>query len=87
MNIEKNTPVFIVNGEELEELLRDIIQDEVSKIGDKLKRNPKILTRSEAAKHLKVSPNTISRYVRNGVLPNRGKGHKVMVLESDLDSL
>jgi response regulator of citrate/malate metabolism len=80
-------PVYVIDGEDLESLLRDIVKSEFAVLEDKLRTPPKILTREEAGQKIGVSKNTISKYVKSGLIPNRGIGHKILVLESDLERI
>jgi len=47
----------------------------------------KNLTREEAAKELRITPTTLSKWVRAGVIPNRGKGRKMLFKTSDIEKL
>jgi response regulator of citrate/malate metabolism len=80
-------PMYVIDGEDLESLLRDIVKSEFAVLEDKLRTPPKILTREEAGQKIGVSKNTISKYVKSGLIPNRGIGHKILVLESDLERI
>ena len=83
----ENKPMYLLDGESLEEKLRTIIQEELQILIQKINREPKILTRENAAKKLGVCPNTISVYVERGQLKNRGIGRKILISESDLDGI
>ena len=47
----------------------------------------KYLTRDEAAKELRITPTTLSVWVRDGLIPNRGKGRKMLFKTSDIEKL
>ena len=47
----------------------------------------KNLTREEAAKELRITPTTLSKWVRAGVIANRGKGRKMLFKSSDIEKL
>ena len=80
--------MFLVNKDDLLFLLRKVIKEEVGEVVDKkINRQPKILSRKEAANILGICENTISEYVKNGRLPNRGIGRKIMILDTDLDHI
>ena len=79
--------MYVIDGEDLESLLRDIVKSEFAVLEDILRTPPKILTREEAGQKIGVSKNTISKYVKSGLIPNRGIGHKILVLESDLERI
>lgn len=80
-------PMYVIDGEDLEYLLRDIVKSEFAVLKSKLRTPPRILTREEAGQKIGVSKNTVSKYIRNGLLPNRGMGHKILILESDLETI
>ena len=80
-------PTYILTGNNLEEILRKVVRDEMNKLEKKLTLEPKVLTREAAAERIGVCPNTVSEYIKSGRLKNRGIGRKILVLESDLDGL
>jgi hypothetical protein len=86
MNTESR-PMFLLDGDSLDEKLRTIIREEIQILSQKINREPKILTRENAAKKIGVCPNTISDYVKRGQLKNRGIGRKILILESDLEGI
>jgi hypothetical protein len=86
MNAERK-PMYVLDGEDLESLLRDIVKSEFAILEDKLKTPTRILTREEAGQKIGVSKNTVSQYIKRGLIPNRGIGHKILILESDLESI
>jgi excisionase family DNA binding protein len=83
----ENRPMYLLDGVSLEEKLRTIIQEELQILSQKINREPKILTRDQAAEKLGVCPNTISDYVKRGQLKNRGIGRKILIRESDLEGI
>jgi hypothetical protein len=80
-------PMYVIDGEDLEALLRDIVKSEFAVLEDKLRTPPRILTREEAGIKIGVSKNTVSQYIKRGLIPNRGIGHKILILESDLEQI
>ncbi len=86
MNIDRK-PMYVIDGEDLESLLRDIVKSEFAILENKLRAPPKILTREEAGAKIGVSKNTVSQYIKRGLIPNRGIGHKILILESDLETI
>lgn len=79
--------MYVIDGEDLESLLRDIVKSEFAVLEEKLRTPPRILTREEAGQKIGVSKNTVSEYIKRGLIPNRGIGHKILVLESDLERI
>ncbi|MHA8061397.1 helix-turn-helix domain-containing protein [Aquirufa beregesia] len=84
---KEQKPVYVIDGEDLDSLLRDIVKSEFAVLEEKLRTPPRILTREEAGQKIGVSKNTISEYIKRGLIPNRGIGHKILVLESDLERI
>jgi hypothetical protein len=83
----ESNPMYLLDGESLEEKLRTIIREELQVLTQKINREPKILTRENAAEKIGVCPNTISDYIKRGQLKNRGIGRKILILESDLEGI
>jgi len=50
-------------------------------------RKDKYLTREEAAEELRITPTTLSKWVRDGIIPNRGKGRKMLFKTTDIQKL
>lgn len=84
---KEQKPMYVLDSDDLELLLRDIVKSEFAVLEEKLKIPPRILTREEAGKKIGVTKNTVSQYIKRGLIPNRGMGHKVLVLESDLEQI
>ena len=80
-------PIYLLKKESLEDNLRLVIREELQILIHKINRESKILTREDAAEKIGVCPNTISDYIRRGYLKNRGKGRRIMILESDLEEV
>jgi excisionase family DNA binding protein len=83
----QNQPMYLVNAETLENLMRKIISEEIGILTKKINKIPKLLTREQAAKVMNVCPNTISEWIRSGRLQNRGIGRKILLMDSDLEGL
>jgi hypothetical protein len=82
-----NGLTYLLTGDTLEENLRTIIREELQILIHKINRESKMLTREDAAEKIGVCPNTISEYIKKGYLKNRGKGRRIMILESDLEDV
>jgi len=86
-NVQTN-PMYLISKDDLKIVLSEIIEERVSKIiDDKVIRQPKILSRTEAAKQLGLCENTISEYVKQGRIPNRGIGRKILLYDTDLEHI
>ena len=84
-NLNENSRlIYQLDSDDLENVLREIIQSEMKVLKEELKKEPRVLSRTEAADALGYSPNTISAFIKKGLLKNRGMGRKILILESDL---
>ena len=84
----QNNAMYLISKDDLQTLLRSemykIVNDAIDR---KVIRQPKVLSRSEAAAEIGVCENTISEYVKQGRLEIRGIGRKVLILDTDLVNL
>jgi excisionase family DNA binding protein len=71
----------------ISEMFSRLLDEKLIALEFRLKNSVVALSREEAAALLKVSPNTISQYVKKGKLTNRGIGAKILVLKSDIEEL
>ena len=71
----------------ISEMFSRLLDEKLIALESRLKNSVVALSREEAAALLKVSPNTISKYVKTGKLTNRGLGTKILVLKSDIEEL
>jgi excisionase family DNA binding protein len=79
--------VIIINADELKEILQEVITEKMSTLFAKYVKEPIALTRDEAAKRLGVNPQTISAWIKQGRLQNRGTGRKILLFDNDVDGL
>lgn len=86
MNIIE-TPVYQVNSTQLEWILQKILDKKFEEYIERSYRPEVIYTRDEAAKLLNVRPNTISNYIDNKILTNRGIGRKILISSKEIDRL
>ena len=67
------------------EIIENIIDDRFKVYESRLSSQSVALTREDASNMLKVTPNTISQYVKEGKLINRGIGKKILFFKSDIE--
>ena len=79
-----NTPIYLIQKEDLQSTIRDVVASEFKLLEERLLKSSNVLTREQAADLIGVTANTISRWVKEGILVNRGIGRKVLVTEHDL---
>ena len=82
--IEEDEVLLVIRKNELLQMIRHCIKEEFKSFKTSLKREPKVPSRDQAAEFIGVSANTISEYVRRGLISNRGHGRRILLLESDL---
>jgi len=80
-------PMYLIDGQNLEVILRKIMREEISTMIKTMTRVPKTLTRDEAAELLNVCPNTVSEFIKGGRLINRGIGRKILLHDTDLEGI
>ena len=85
--LENDSQMVLIQVNNLRSVITSVIEEEFKKFETKLERKSKILTRENAAKKLGVCPNTISEYIKDGRLTNRGLGRKILLFETDLDGV
>lgn len=85
--LENDSQMVIIHVNSLRSVITSVIEEEFKKFETKLERKSKVLTRENAAKKLGVCPNTISEYIKDGRLTNRGLGRKILLFETDLDGV
>jgi excisionase family DNA binding protein len=66
-------------------MIEDILDEKFKVFESRLQSNSVALTREDASNMLKVTPNTISQYVKEGKLKNRGVGKKILFFKSDIE--
>lgn len=86
MNIV-NTPVYQVNSSQLEWILQKILDKKFEEYIERTNKPEVIYTRDQAAKELKVRPNTISNYIDKKILTNCGVGRKILISSKEIDRL
>ena len=85
--LENDSQMVLIQVNNLRSVITSVIEEEFKKFETKLERKSKILTRENAAKKLGVCPDTISEYIKDGRLTNRGLGRKILLFETDLDGV
>lgn len=76
--------MYLIQKDELQFAIKEAMASELQQLEERLTKRGNVLTREQAADLIGVTPNTISRWVKEGLLVNRGVGRKVLVNEHDL---
>jgi hypothetical protein len=85
MNGSNNLLSLPLDFSPLVELIGNIIDQKFKEHENRLKSQSVVLTREDASNILKVRPNTITKYIKDGRLVNRGIGDKILLFKSDID--
>ncbi|MDR2843029.1 MAG: helix-turn-helix domain-containing protein [Candidatus Symbiothrix sp.] len=69
--------------------VKDALKEQFTAISRKTRKDavPRYLTRDEAAKTLRISISSIYRLMKNKTLPYKKVGRRVLILESDVQSI
>jgi hypothetical protein len=66
-------------------MIENIIDERFKVYESRMNSQSIALTREDASNILKVTPNTISQYVKEGKLINRGIGKKILFFKCDIE--
>ena len=93
MMLNKANLLVQLNVGDLQQLITDAVKQELQKIADVIKLNPKesekesdVLTRDETAKLLKVSTTSLFIWNRDSILKAKKIGRRVYYLKSEVMS-
>lgn len=86
MNIQER-PIYQLDSNQLEWVLSTMLDKKFDELLQRINISEVIYTRDEAAKTLGVRPNTISSYIDQGLLTNKGVGRKVLISSKEIDRL
>ena len=86
MNIQER-PIYQLDSKQLEWVLAQLLDKKFEELIHRINTPEIIYTRDEAASLLSVRPNTVSSYIEQGILTNKGVGRKVLISSKDLDRI
>ncbi|MEY2921802.1 MAG: Helix-turn-helix domain [Bacteroidota bacterium] len=86
MNVHER-PIFQLDSKQLEWVLSHLLDTKFENFIERINKPEVIYTRNEAAGILGVRPNTISSYLDQGLLSNKGVGRKILISSKDIDRL
>lgn len=86
MNINER-PIYQLDSNQLEWVLTSILDKKFDELIRCLNIPEVIYSRDEAAMQLKVRPNTISSYIEQGILTNKGLGRKILISSKEIERL
>jgi Helix-turn-helix domain len=86
MNIQER-PIYQLDSNQLEWVLSNMLDKKFDELLQRMNTPDVIYTRDEAAKILSVRPNTVSSYIDQGLLTNKGVGRKILISSKEMDQL
>lgn len=86
MNFQER-PIYQLDSNQLEWVLSKILDKKFDEFLQSINTPEVIYTRDEAANKLGVRPNTVSSYIDQGLLTNKGVGRKVLISSKEIDRL
>jgi hypothetical protein len=86
MNIQER-PIYQLDSNQLEWVLSKMLDKKFDELIQRINMPEVIYTRDEAAGILNVRPNTVSSYINQGLLTNKGVGRKVLISSKEIDQL
>ena len=86
MNIQER-PIYQLDSKQLEWVLAQLLDKKFEELIHRINTPEIIHTRDEAASLLSVRPNTISSYIDQGLLTNKGFGRKILISSKEIDRL
>lgn len=86
MNIQER-PIYQLDSNQLEWVLSKMLDKKFDELLQRMNTPEVIFTRDEAAKKLGVRPNTVSSYIDQGLLTNKGIGRKILISSKEIDRL
>ncbi len=86
MNFQER-PIYQLDSDQLEWVLSKMLDKKFDELIQRINMPEIIYTRDEAAKTLGVRPNTVSSYIDQGLLINKGVGRKILISSKEIDRL
>ncbi len=80
-------PIYQLDSDQLEWVLSTMLDKKFDELIQRINKPEVIYTRDEVAKKLGVRPNTVSSYIDQGLLTNKGVGRKVLISSKEIDRL
>jgi hypothetical protein len=80
----KDLRMFLFSEQELENLITKTVKIILKELDDKKELDKKYISRTEAAEILRVTPETVSNYVKKRWFKNYGKGRNILLLQSEV---
>ena len=82
--MKNSTSIEIVSSENLREIVREVIVEEVPKMIPQASNEQKYYTRKEAAKRARITMPTLDKYIQEGKIKAHRLGRRVLFSENDI---
>jgi excisionase family DNA binding protein len=82
--MSKTTSIEIVTSENLREIVREVIVEEVPKLIPQKSTEGRYYTRKEAAKRARITMPTLDKYIHEGKIKAHRLGRRVLFSEADI---
>ncbi len=83
----KERPIYQLDSNQLEWVLSKMLDKKFDELIERINKPDVIYTRDEASGILSVRPNTISSYIEQGLLTNKGVGRKILISSKEIERL
>jgi Fic family protein len=86
MNIHERQ-IYQLDSNQLEWVLSKMLDKKFDELIQQINVQEVIYTREDVAKILGVRPNTVSSYIGQGLLTNKGVGRKILISSKEIDRI
>ena len=84
--MKNSTSIEIVSSENLKEIVREVLAEEVPKLIPQQKTSQTYYTRKEAAKRARITLPTLDKYIQEGKIKAHRLGRRVLFSEEDINN-
>lgn len=82
--MKNSTSIEIVSSENLKEIVREVIVEEIPKLLPQKSTEGKYYTRKEAAKRARITMPTLDKYIQEGKIKAHRLGRRVLFSEDEI---
>ena len=82
--MKNSTSIEIVSSEDLKEIVREVIVEEIPKLLPQKSSEGKYYTRKEAAKRARITMPTLDKYIQEGKIKAHRLGRRVLFSEDEI---
>lgn len=82
--MKNSTSIEIVSSEDLKEIVREVILEEIPRLLPQKSTEGKYYTRKEAAKRARITMPTLDKYIQEGKIKAHRLGRRVLFSEEEI---